>query len=172
MPITLDLLRRQLSAIEPNATTYTGIGLSEIPLLEQLLKDPEPWMASRAIFALSKIADDSAVAVIRKAIHDVRPEVRVAIAASTLNLATKDSNTILAELLDDKDFGVRKFAIQSISADNDPSIHAKLQTMEAQDPVSLMRDHARLKRREIEGKPLITQMKSNPFKKVDTRTME
>lgn len=169
MPITLDQLRRQLSAIEPNETTYAGLGSPEIPLLQQLLKDPEPWMSARAIFALSRIADDSAVGVIRKAIADPRPEVRVAIAASAVNLAAKDSNIILSELLDDKDVGVRKFAVQAISAENDASIHAKLQIIGAQDPVSLMRDHARLKRRELENKPSIPPMKVNPFTRPDPR---
>ena len=170
MPITLDQLRRQLSTIEPNEGTYSGVGSTEIPLLQQLVQDPEPWMAARAICALSRIADDSAVEVIRKAIHDVRPEVRVAIAASATNLAAKDSNTLLAEILEDQDAGVRKFAVQSISAENNPSIHAKLQMIETQDPVSLMRDHARLKRRELENKPSIPPMKGNPFKQVAPRT--
>jgi hypothetical protein len=155
MPMMLDQLRGQLSAIEPNETTYAGLSSSEIPLLQQLLKDPEPWMPARAIFALSRIADDSAVRVIRNAIADPRPEVRVAIAASAANLAAKDSNIILSKLLDDQDVGVRKFAVQSISAKNNPSIHAKRQIIETQDPVSSMRVHARLKRRELEGKPAI-----------------
>ena len=116
MPMTLDQLRRQLSAIEPNETTYAGLSSSEIPLLQQLLKDPEPWMPARAIFALSRIANDSAVGMIRKAIADPRPEVRVAIAASAANLAAKDSNVILSKILEDQDVGVRKFAVQSISA--------------------------------------------------------
>lgn len=89
MPITLDQLRRQLSAIEPNEGTYAGVGSTEIPLLQQLAKDPEPWMSARAICALSRIDDSNAVEVIREAMHDVRPEVRVAIAASATNLAAK-----------------------------------------------------------------------------------
>lgn len=169
MPTTIDQLRRQLSTIEPNEAMYAGIGASEIPLLKQLLNDPEPWMSARAIFALSRIADESAVEIIRKSIHDVRPEVRVAIAASATNLAVNDSNTILAEILDDKDVGVRKFAVQSVSSKNDLSIHAKLKMMEAQDPVSLMRDHARLRRRELENKKTIPPVRVNPFEKVDPR---
>lgn len=170
MPMTIDQLRRQLSTIEPNEAMYAGIGSSEISLLKQLLRDPEPWMSARAIFALSRIADDSAVEIIRKSIHDVRPEIRVAIAASATNLAANASNTILAEILDDKDVGVRKFAIQSVSTENDPSIHAKLRMMEAQDPVSIMRDHARHKRRELENKKSIPPVRGNPFKKIDPRT--
>ena len=170
MAFTIDLLRKQLSAIEPNEATYAEIGPSEITLLQQLLKDPEPWMSARAIFALSRIGDETAVATIRKAIADPRPEVRVAIAASAANLTAKDSDIVLAEVLDDKDIGVRKFAVQSISVKNDPRILAKLQSIEAQDPVSLMRDHARLKRRELENKPTpIPPVKVNPFMKLDPR---
>lgn len=163
MPITLDEVRRQLSAIEPDESIYTGLGSSEIPLLQQLLSDPEPWMSARAIFALSRIVDNNAVEVIRNAISDPRPEVRVAIAASAVNLAVTDSNVILAKVLEDQDIGVRKFAVASISTENDPSIHTRLQTIESQDPSSLIREHARLKRRELENRPSTPPSKINPL---------
>ncbi len=153
MPMTLDQLRRQLSAIEPEDAMYAEIGPTEILLLQQLLTDPEPWMSARAIYALSRIANEGAVAAIQGAITDSRPEVRVAIAASAANLAVSYSNVILAKLLGDKDIGVRKFAVQSITVASDPAIHTKLQSIEAQDPVSQIRDQARLKRKELESKP-------------------
>jgi hypothetical protein len=74
-------------------------------------------------------------------------------------------NTILARLLEDPNVGVRKFAIQSISEKSGPDIRAKLQLMEAQDPVSFVRDQARLKRRELEKKPSLHPMRFNPFTK-------
>ena len=49
MPMTLDQLKNQLSAIQPDESTYAGIGASEVPLLEQLLRDDEDWLAARAV---------------------------------------------------------------------------------------------------------------------------
>jgi HEAT repeat protein len=147
--MTLDQLRRQLSAIEPDDTTFAGIKPSDIPLLEQLLQDNEPWMAARVIFALSRLDDDRAVAAIRKVVADPRPEVRVAVAASAANLHSVQSDRILSALLNDPDVGVRKFAIQSISEKNKAGIRSKLQAIETQDPVSQIREHARQKRREL-----------------------
>lgn len=170
MPITLDQLRRQLSDIEPTEATFSGIGPSEIPLLTQLLKDPEHWMTARAVFALSRIADDGAVAQIRKALAHPRPEVRVAIAESASYLTPKDSDVVLEALLNDKDAGVRKVAIRSISVENSPSIQARLKTIETEDPVFLMRDVARAKRRALENKPpTVSPMKVNPFERPDPR---
>jgi hypothetical protein len=87
--------------------------------------------------------------------------------SSSANLPPHESNTILARLLEDRHVGVRKFALQSISAENENSIRAKIQKVEAQDPVSFVRDHARLKRRELENKSSLPVMKVDPFKKPD-----
>jgi HEAT repeat protein len=94
MPMTLEQISNQLSAIEPDDGIYSGIGSSEIPLLEQLLQDKEAWMASRAVFALSRISDAEAVTILSQAAADPRPEVRVAVAASVSNLKPEDANNI------------------------------------------------------------------------------
>lgn len=150
MPMTLEQIRNQLSAIEPNDGTYSGIGPSEIPFVEQLLHDKEAWMASRAIFALSKIPDAKAVTILSKAaVADPRPEVRVAIAASAGNLTLKDANNILMHLLADNELGVRKFAIKSVSIDHDISVHEKLKYIKMQDSELLIRNLAKDRLREI-----------------------
>ncbi|HSL44510.1 MAG TPA: HEAT repeat domain-containing protein [Anaerolineales bacterium] len=113
MPKTLEELRTQLSAIEPDDSTYEGIGPEEVPLLEQLLQDEKPWMAARAAVALSRIPAPEAVRVLERAARDARPEVRVTLAASVPNLKLEDAKQILPTLLDDPDLGVRKFAVRS-----------------------------------------------------------
>src|SRR5262245_41188092 len=107
MPMTLEELRQQLSAIEADEGMYDRIGPSEIPLLEQRLKDKETWMAVRAVFALSKLQDAKAVTILSRTVQDPRPEVRVAVAASTSNLKPSDANNILLTLLSDSELGVR-----------------------------------------------------------------
>jgi HEAT repeat protein len=147
--MTLEQIRNQLSAIEPDASTYAEIGSAEIPLLEKLLQDKEAWLASRAVFALSRIADAKAVTILSKAIADPRQEVRVAVAASVTNLKPQDANNILLKALTDTELGVRKFAIQAVSGAHDAMVHAKLRDIETQDPAPPIRDVAKDKVRAL-----------------------
>ena len=149
MPLTLQQLRNQLSAIESDEGIYDGIGPSEIPLLEQLLQDNEAWMASRAVFALSRVPDIRAVTVLSRAAADPRPEVRVAVAASASILKPNDANDILLKLLTDAELGVRKFAVQSVSGTHNAGVHAKLRELATRDPAPLIRDIAKSKLREL-----------------------
>jgi HEAT repeat protein len=149
MAMTLEQLRNQLSAIEPDEGMYHGIGPPEIPLLEQLLQDQEAWMASRAVFALSRVPDVKAVAILSRAAADPRQEVRVAVAGSVSKLKPTDANNILLKLLTDAELGVRKFAVQAVSAAHNAAVHAKVRDLETRDPAPFIRDAAKSKLREL-----------------------
>ena len=149
MPMTSQQIRNQLSAVEPDLSMYSGIGPSEIPALKRLLSDKEAWMASRAVFALSKIADARAVAILSETVGDSRPEVRVALASSIRNLKPKDANAILLRLLDDGDVGVRKFAVLSVSKAHDPAVQRKLKDVGIGDSAPPIRDMAKDRLREL-----------------------
>jgi HEAT repeat protein len=138
-----------LSAIEPKESTFAGISPSEIPLLEQLLQDTEAWMASRAVFALSRVPDMRAVTILSGAVADPRHEVRVSVAASVSNLRPSDANDILLNLLADTDLGVRKFAVQTVSGTHDAAVHAKLRDIETRDSAPSIRDVAKERLREL-----------------------
>jgi HEAT repeat protein len=149
MAMTLEELRRQLSAIEPDEATYSGIGAAEIPLLEQLARDPEPWMASRAVFAASRVADARAKAILARAAGDSRPELRVAAAAATKNPPPAEANSLLLQALNDSDLGVRKFAVQSVAATHSEPVHARLRELESGDPAPAIRNAAKSRLAEI-----------------------
>ena len=153
MAITLEELRRQLSAIEPNEATYSGIGSAEIPMLEQLARDPEAWIASRAVFAASRVADARAKAILARAAGDPRSELRVAAAAATKNLSPAEANSLLLQALNDADLGVRKFAVQSVAATHSESVHARLRELESGDPAPAIRTAARTRLEEIRRAP-------------------
>jgi len=151
--MTLAELRAQLSAVEPDDSTYYGIGPAELPLLEQLLQDPEAWIAARAVFAASRIPDPRAVALLQRAATDPRQEVRVAVAASVPRVAPASANQLLLSLLDDSDHGVRKFAIKSVSGAHDPAVLRKLREVETRDPLPANRDHATSRLRQLNITP-------------------
>jgi HEAT repeat protein len=127
MSMSISELRYQLSAIEPEESTYEGIGASEVDLLRELLEEEEEgWLAARAAHALSRIDSTDAHDALLSATESSRPEVRVAVAASAEALPPKVSDEVLSRLLDDPEIGVRKFAIQSTSDRNSDAIRRRL----------------------------------------------
>jgi HEAT repeat protein len=141
--MTLAQLRMQLSAIEPNDSTYAGIGPADVPLLKQLLHEDELWMASRAVCALSRVRDPGALTALTQAAADPREGVRVTVAASVHNLKPADASPLLTQLLVDKEMGVRKFAVEAVSQSHDRAVSEKLKEIEQRDPVPAIRDLAK-----------------------------
>jgi HEAT repeat protein len=151
--MTLEELKQQLSSIEVDDATYVGIGPSEVPLLEQIVGDPETWLAGRAIFALSQVRSDAATAVMARAAGDPRPEVRVAVAASAKNLPPAAANGILLQGLNDAELGVRKFAVRSVAPGHNAEVQTRLRDLENEDPARYIRDAAGSKVSEIQRQP-------------------
>lgn len=149
----LQQLRDRLSAIEPDHGTYAGIGPDEIPLLQRLLKDREAWMAARAVFALAEMHDPRAAKVLLTAAVDSRPEVRIAVAACAIRLEVADANRVLASLLADREIGVRKFAIRSVTTEHDPAVQAQVRHIQSTDPVPAIRRAAERKLTEMAAPP-------------------
>lgn len=122
MALTMQELRSRLSSIESDTQMYVDLGPAEVPLLIELLGDEEAWMASRAVYALARIATPDAVAAIQRASTSPRDEVRVATAVSANLLPVAASDDVLSKALNDPDVGVRKYAIDSVSPNNDASL--------------------------------------------------
>lgn len=153
MAMTVEQLRAQLSVIEPSEMMYDRIGPDEVPALEQLTRDPEPWMAARAVHALSRIKDRPALAILSGLTSDPRQEVRVALASITARLAPADAGPMLVKLLSDGDVGVRKFAVRAVSQAHDATVKAKLGSMAAGEAVPQLRQLATQKLRDVGGVP-------------------
>ncbi len=139
MAMTLEQLKQQLSDIEPSESTYEGVGAAEIPLLDQLLQDPDHLVASRAVFALSRVRDARSLALLQRAAADTRPQVRVAVAASSVQIPVADRSRVLLPLLNDTEVGVRKFAIHSADALTDATVLSRLRQIESSDPMPALR---------------------------------
>lgn len=153
MAMTLAQLREQLSSIEIDAATYDGIVPADVPALDQLVNDPETWIAGRAIFALSQLRTPTALAILARAAADPRPEIRVAVAASTRNLAPEDANGLLLRALSDAEVGVRKFAIRSVVPAHSPAVQTRLRELETADPAPAIRAAATSRLSEIAREP-------------------
>lgn len=137
--MSLEELRQQLSAIEPDENMFRGIGKNDVPLLQQLLNDDEPWMAARAVYALSRISDDRATRILSQTVQDKRIEVRIALATVAAVLPAATATRILTRLLNDQNPGVRQFAIRSIPAKPTATAWESLQEIADYDPVEFVR---------------------------------
>lgn len=149
MSMSSSALREQLSAIEPDESTYEGIGASEVDALRELLEDEEAWLAARAAHALSRIDSDTARDALLSAAESSRTEVRVAVAASAGALSPTVSDEILLRLLDDADIGVRKFAIKSTSAENSDLVRKRVVDIAKSDSSSALEEIATEKAKSV-----------------------
>ncbi len=130
---TYEEVRTILSDIEPSDDMYSSLDTDDIPHLRQLLQENEPWLASRAVFALSRLPTRDADALLLQAARDQRSEVRVAAAVCSAQLPADVSDQVLDSLIDDQDLGVRKFAVQSITAASSDAIKQKLRRISSAD---------------------------------------
>jgi HEAT repeat protein len=139
MAMSLEQLKQQLSDIKPSENTYRGITAAELPLLEQILHGPDNLLGTRAVFALSRLRDARALDLLQRAAKDVRSELRVAAAASAMNLPPAERSRMLQPLLGDTNMGVRKFALHAADGLSDPTLTEHLKAIESRDPVPALR---------------------------------
>jgi HEAT repeat protein len=128
--------------IEPTEGMYDGIGHGDVPALEQIISDPEEWMASRAVFALSRVGGPAAVNALAHAAADQRSPVRVAVAAAVSQRALVLPDAALMKLLKDQDAGVRKFATLAVKPENGADARTLLSRMATEDAVPTVRNNA------------------------------
>ena len=72
MPMSAEEVRFQLSSIEGDVQMYVDLGPDEVPLLVDLLDDEEPWLASRAVYAVARIETPEARAAVEGASESER----------------------------------------------------------------------------------------------------
>jgi HEAT repeat protein len=135
-------LRAKLSVIEPTERLYAGLAPADVPVLAQLLGDPEDWVAARAVFALSRIGDANAVRVIADAATDRRSAVRAAVAAAVGQRPIALPDRALVALLRDGDPAVRKFAPMALKRENGEEPRTLLRRLATDDHVPVVRENA------------------------------
>jgi HEAT repeat protein len=149
MTMTMDELRAQLSSIEPDESTYAGIGAEEVGMLRELLDDDEAWLAARAVHALSRIDDPAARDALAEAAGKPRMEVRVAVATSSSHMPAETSDQVLAGLLADDHSAVRKWAINAVSERNSAAVREQVTALAANEPDDRLRSLAGEKARAV-----------------------
>ena len=146
--MSMQEIRSRLSSIESDEQMYDDLGPEEVPMLVELIEDEEAWMASRAVYALARINTPEARSAVEEASEGGRDEVRVAVAVSASLLPSESADRVLATLLNDREVGVRKFAVDSVSPANDERVRRLVTEMTHSDDLTL-RARAQARAREL-----------------------
>ena len=128
MAVTAEQVRAALLAEEPDyAKIAKTLGTGALPHLSALVGSEDVLLASKATYLAGVIGGPSSGDVVAKAARSGQPSVRVAAASAARKLAAApsteargrgealaDSDSILLQLVDDADPGVRKVALRSV----------------------------------------------------------
>lgn len=129
MPLTIHQVRAALYPEEPDYKRASRLGPEALVYLENILGEGDPMLAPKATYLASLIRGTRSVAVVSQAARSERPSLRVAAAAAARNLSEPSASGILVSLLNDKDVGVRKTALNSVSVKPTSELRKKIQSL-------------------------------------------
>jgi len=135
MPHTKDELIKMINLDEPDyAEIMAKLTNDDIPLLNELAQDENPAIATKAISCLAYMNDDRAYAGIEKATKSSNPVLRVAATHAIRNMSNKaGAEKLIDKMLDDTDFGVKKFALKTVEASKMTNLKEKVKQMNLRD---------------------------------------
>jgi hypothetical protein len=122
----LELVKQALDSDEPRYSEVASLGPGVLAYLRDLVSQGDPLTASKAVHAASLIPGKQSQNMLAEAAHSPESTVRVAVAGASRNLPSAFRNSVLLELLDDLDGGVRKTALNSIGGDAPTELRAKV----------------------------------------------
>lgn len=119
------------------------LGPEALPALEEIARDPNITLASKAVYLASQIGGDQAVPILERATTSPAPALRVTVAAATRNLEHAHAEPALDSLLRDVDPGVRKVALRSAAIVDSPALRQQVAEMADNDDDAAVRAAAR-----------------------------
>jgi HEAT repeat protein len=134
MAVTLDNVRAWLDSDEPNYKAASQLGSSILPHLKTLIASGDERYASKAAYLATLIDDERAVDILKQAASSPSSLVRIAVAGGLNKIKRPADAGIIMSLMNDRDPGVRKFAIKAAGASGNSALIAKLDTLSRNDP--------------------------------------
>ena len=126
MATTEAQVRAYLDPEEPDYTAAAAaLGPEALPVLEALVQDADPLLASKAAYLVSLIPDARAAHVLEQAAQSPHPTVRVA-AAAGLQKQPDVADETAVDLMTDQDPGVRKVAAKAGRARMTPALRERI----------------------------------------------
>lgn len=144
MSVSLQDVLRVLEPDEPNYGAGRALGPDALPHLATLAHGPDENLASKAVYLASVIGTDAGVAILRDALRNASPLVRIQAAAGARNSGSAAAATLLPPLLGDVDTGVRKFALRTAQtlftpASMPEAVRTRVAALSQSDPVPFIR---------------------------------
>jgi HEAT repeat protein len=143
MPITMQQVLGRLDTDEPDYAALATLGAEAVPHLKVLVGSDDPGVAAKAAYLASLIETDESLEVVEAASASPHETVRVAAAAGLRNLAPAQAGPTVERLLDNEDAGVRKQALQAVTALAMSDLEPKVKKMAADDPEEGLRQLAK-----------------------------
>jgi len=135
MAIPTTQLQRLLASDEPDYEALARFGAKILPQLLQLVAGQDEYVAANAASLAGMIDHDQAIAVLERGVRSRSAEVRSAAAGALRHVKRPKANALIAALLNDRDKGVRKFAIKAAATSSNPALIARIRSLGARDPV-------------------------------------
>jgi HEAT repeat protein len=142
MSLSINAIRAYLEPDEPDYVKAAELGPDAIPFVKEIVDGPDKMLASKAAYLASLIKSDRSITVLETAASSPETIVRIAAASGLRNLSEDDVNRVSDMLIEDKDVGVRKVTLKSISKFKSPMLIAKVQKLAERDPEPFLRDLA------------------------------
>lgn len=141
MALTPLELRLRLSSDEPDyGQLAPQIDDALVPALAQLANDPDPMLASKAVYLASLVNKPRAHQIVEAASDSPRPLVRIASASALVNLPDSVRNPIADKLLDADDVSLQKLAIKSVQRTAPAPLKQKIERISRESPSELLRN--------------------------------
>ena len=135
MAVDMDQVR---AALEPEEPDYQAaakkLGADALPYLEKVITGDHTGLAAKAAYLAGLIGTDKSVAAMEKATKSASPPVRIAAAAAARHLAGEHAESVLLQLVDDADAGVRKAAALSAPTVESEALNARVAALRTAEP--------------------------------------
>jgi HEAT repeat protein len=135
MAIPTTQLQSVLASDEPDYEGLARLGAKILPQLLQLVTGHDEYVAANAASLAGMIDHDQAIAVLERGVRSRSAEVRSAAAGALRHAKRPKASGLIATLLNDRDKGVRKFAIKAAATLSNPALIARVRSLGERDPV-------------------------------------
>ena len=142
MPVTMEQVVNQLDRDEPDYGQAARLGSDALPHVMALIQGDNPDLAAKAASLAGLINVDQSAAVLERAAQHSEPVVRVAAAAAAKHLTSIPASLVM-DLLNDSDAGVRKWTLKTLELHHPAGIKRRVEEIMNDDPDVGLRDRAR-----------------------------
>ena len=135
MAIPTTQLQHLLASDEPEYEALARLGAKILPQLLQLVGGQDEYVAANAASLAGMIDHDQAITVLERGVRSRSADVRSAAAGALRHVKRPKASALIATLLNDRDKGVRKFAIKAAATLSNPALIARVRSLGEKDPV-------------------------------------